>query len=170
MGTVMSLQFGFGGFSNAFLLAPVTRIMGGKTSLVVRNCLIIMASIHLGRGFLYSSTHNMLTTWFPESDLARVYPFIGISLLLSIFQFSLASSISACTSEIVSKSMQGTLVGIHHCLFAFAHMIGPQVGAYIYNTGDISGLCVMSAGVFAVVALVFTRNYKEERKIENRVD
>ena len=170
MGTVMSLQFGFGGFANAFLLAPVTRIMGGKTSLVVRNCLVIMAFIHLGRGFLYSNTHNLLMTWFPESDLARVYPFIGISLFISIFQFSLASSISACTSEIVSKNMQGTLVGIQHCLFAFAHMIGPQVGAYIYSRGDISGLCVASAGVFGIVALVFTRSYKEERKIENRID
>merc|ERR1739844_267856 len=169
MGTVMSLQFGFGGFSNAFLLAPVTRIMGGKPSLVVRNCLIVLASGHLLRGLLYSNSHNVLNNWFSESDISRMYPFIGISLFLAIFQFSLASSISASSSEIVDKTMQGTLVGIQHCLFAFAHMIGPQLGAYIYGVGDISGLCVVGALIFALVTKVFTRNYKEEPKLERRI-
>ena len=170
MGTVMSMQFGFGGFANAFLLAPVTRIMGGRTALVVRNCLIVMALIHVLRGLLYSDKHDILTILFPESELARIYPFIGISLLLAIFQFSLASSISATTSSIVSKTMQGTLVGIQHCLFAFAHMAGPQLGAYLYGIGDISGLCFMGAAVFCTVVLIFTRNYKEEIKSGRRID
>ena len=170
MGTVMSMQFGFGGFSNAFLLAPVTRIMGGKTSLVVRNCLIVMATGHIARGILYSDQHDILKTWFPESELARVYPFIGISLFLAIFQFSLASSISATTSEIVNKSMQGTLVGIQHCLFAFAHMMGPQMGAYMYGLGNISGLCFVSATVFAIVLFVFIKNYDEKSKTRIRND
>ena len=170
MGTVMSMQFGFGGFSNAFLLAPVTRIMGGKTSLVVRNCLIVMATGHIARGLLYSDQHDILKRWFPESELARVYPFIGISLFLAIFQFSLASSISATTSEIVNKSMQGTLVGIQHCLFAFAHMIGPQMGAYMYGLGNISGLCFVSATVFGIVLFVFIKNYDEKSKTRIRND
>ena len=170
MGTVMSLQFGFGGFSNAFLLAPVTRIMGGKPSLVVRNCLIVLAMGHLLRGLLYSNSHNILSSWFPEGEIARMYPFIGISLFLAIFQFSLASSISASSSEIVDKTMQGTLVGIQHCLFAFAHMVGPQLGAYVYGLGDISGLCVAGAVIFGIVTIVFTRNYKEETKLERRID
>ena len=170
MGTVMSMQFGFGGFSNAFLLAPVTRIMGGKTSLVVRNCLIVMAAGHIARGLLYSDQHDILKTLFPESELARVYPFIGLSLFLAIFQFSLASSISATTSEIVNKSMQGTLVGIQHCLFAFAHMMGPQMGAYMYGLGNISGLCFVSATVFGIVLLVFIKNYDEKSKARIRID
>ena len=170
MGTVMSMQFGFGGFSNAFLLAPVTRIMGGKTSLVVRNCLIVMATGHVARGLLYSDQHNILKTWFPESELARVYPFIGLSLFLAIFQFSLASSISATTSEIVNKSMQGTLVGIQHCLFAFAYMMGPQMGAYVYGWGNISGLCFMGATVFGIVLFVFIKNYDEKSKTRIRND
>ena len=170
MGTVMSMQFGFGGFSNAFLLAPVTRIMGGKTSLVVRNCLIVMATGHIARGLLYLDQHGILKTWFPESELARVYPFICISLFLAIFQFSLASSISATTSEIVNKSMQGTLVGIQHCLFAFAHMIGPQMGAYMYGLGNISGLCFVSATVFGIVLFVFIKNYDEKSKTRMRND
>ena len=66
--------------------------------------------------------------------------------------------------------MQGTLVGIQHCLFAFAHMVGPQLGAYVYGLGDISGLCVAGAVIFGIVTIVFTRNYKEETKLERRID
>ena len=162
MGTVMSLQFGFGGFANAFLLAPVTRIMGGSTSLVVSNCIVAMALVHVFRGFLYSDAHDVLKIWFPENELARVYPFIGISMFLAIFQFTLASSISATTSAIVNKTIQGTLVGIQHCLFAFAYMAGPQLGALIYSIGDITGLSFICAATFCLVLFVFTKNYKEE--------
>lgn len=57
MGTVMSINFGFGGFSNAFLLAPVTKFLGGNVTLVVKNCIIcasVQSVLYLLQAVLYS--------------------------------------------------------------------------------------------------------------------
>lgn len=149
MGTVMSIQFAFGGFANGFLLSPITSLMGGSVLKVVRNCILMMAIIYGIQSVLYSEYGASL---LPLSDsVARQYPFIAIAMILSCFRYSLGTSITTNTSNIVSKEMQGTLMGIEHSIFAFSYLIGPQVGIYVYELGGISGLSIACASVFMVV-------------------
>ena len=144
MGTVMSLQFGFGGFANAFLLAPLAQLMGGNVGAVVRNCVLIMCFIYSVQGFLYYTEVNV-----------TLYPYVAMMMMLSIFQYSLGTAITAKTSTIVPKKMQGTLMGLEHSLFAVAYMVGPQVGVAGLAYGGVAGLSALCALIFATVLVVW---------------
>ena len=102
---IMSAQFGFGGFSNAFLLGPVTAFLGGDAKYVVKNCFTLMGIGYLIQFILYSP-------FFGSIMIGKIIPFILIALILSLFQYSLATSITSKTSTIVPKKLQGTLMGI----------------------------------------------------------
>mmetsp|Transcript_19350 Transcript_19350/g.31527 ORF Transcript_19350/g.31527 Transcript_19350/m.31527 type:complete len:355 (-) Transcript_19350:596-1660(-) len=62
MGLVMSLQFGFGGFSNMFLLAPLSKALGGDVSLVVRNSVIVMGVFYLLEAVIFSPFVQVVTS------------------------------------------------------------------------------------------------------------
>lgn len=146
MGMVMSAQFAFGGFANAFLLGPVTKLMGGVVSLVVGRCVIIMGVAYCVQALLYTG----------ETSISHLqYPFIAMIMLLSIFQYSLGTSITTETSSLVLKYMQGTLMGMEHSLFAVAYIAGPQLGVAGLTAGGISGLSAMCASIFGAVYLVW---------------
>jgi len=64
MGTIMAAQFGFGGFANAFLLGPLTALLGGHVSKVVGNCVGIMGMLYVGNALLYSKVRgSSLCLW-----------------------------------------------------------------------------------------------------------
>ena len=150
MGTVMAVQFGFGGFACAFLLSPVTKLMGGHVSKVVSNCVLVMGIIYVLQMTLYSKFMESYEL-IPKDGLGRQRPFIAIAMLLALFQFSLGTSITENTSEIVPKQMQGTLMGMEHAIFALSYLIGPQVGIHTYGMYGITGLSLGCASVFTVV-------------------
>merc|ERR1712216_5225 len=125
-------------------------------SLVVRNCVVIMGVTYLLQGYLYGAAIEMI-----PKDL-RGALFIGISLFLSIFQFSLGTSITAVSSGLVPKPMQGTLMGMEHSLFAGAGIVGPLAGTYIFPGYGISGLGYSVGAVFFFVFLVWMKMYKPE--------
>ena len=150
MGTVMAVQFGFGGFACAFLLSPVTKLMGGHVSKVVRNCVLVMGVIYIMQMVLYSKFMEPYEI-IAKDGLGRQRPFIAIAMLLALFQFSLGTSITENTSEIVPKKMQGTLMGMEHAIFALSYLIGPQVGIHTYGMYGITGLSLGCASIFATV-------------------
>ena len=160
MGTIMGAQFGFGGVANAVLLAPVTRALGGHLSAVVRNCVVVMAFVYIVQALLYSEYTSVL----PENGWGRQVPFLFNMMLLSIFQFSLGTTITAETSNIIPRKMQGTLMGMEHSLFAVAYMIGPNVGVHVLNHGSISGLSLACSCIFFVVLTVWLRFARVEVK------
>lgn len=157
MGLVMSLQFAFGGFANGFLLAPLTQWLGGGKSggvgIVVRNCMGIMGVGYIIQGLLYSNLFNIL----PESGLGRQQPFILINLFLSLFQFSLGTSITAKNNTLIKQDMQGSLMGLEHSLFAVAGFVGPQLGVKLFNVGGIPGLCCVCSSIFFFTLIVWMR-------------
>jgi len=165
MGTVMSFQFAFGGFANAFLLAPITELMGGHVSKVVRNCILVMGLGYVVQAIVYSDAGSAFlfdgaTTTTDGSTM--MYPFIGMIMVLSIFQYSLGTAITAVTSTLVPKNMQGTLMGLEHSFFAIAYMVGPQLGNKGLEVGGVSGLSAACAVFFGGVFLVFSMFYTEE--------
>lgn len=157
MGSVMSAQYAFGGFANAFLLAPLTVILGGNIVTVVRKCVFIMGSVYALQGFLFSPYcpfSEQLGLLSKGSELGGCI-FVGIALLLSTFQFALATGITAGTQALVSKKVLGTLMGLEHSIFAIAGMLGPLLGSYVFNALALQGLSFVVAFLFFVI-FIFT--------------
>jgi MFS family permease len=140
MGLVMSLQTALAGFSNAFLLVPLTAFLGGEITVVIRNCVLIMGSIYALQSSLFHPTTSPLV--IEKGSMFSGYLFVGFALFLSMFQYSLSTGITAGTQALVPKTMVGTLMGVEHSIFAVAGMFGPLVGTYIFNSFDISGLSI----------------------------
>jgi hypothetical protein len=99
MGQVMSGQYLFGGLANAFILAPLTKLLGGEVSLLVRNCVFLMSTSYFAQAYLYGPGLSMI----PEDLRGPIY--IGLALFIAIFQYSLGTSITADTSRLVPKPM-----------------------------------------------------------------
>lgn len=152
LGMFMSAQFGFGGFANTFLLAPVTKLLGGDVTVVVQKCVLCMGGGYAMIAVIYSTAGDAVL----PSGVIRQYPFICITMLLAIFQYCLGTCITANTTSIVPKHFQGTLMGIEHALFAVAYMVGPKAGVAVLQYGGISGLALASAGIFTLVLLIWT--------------
>ena len=128
----MSTQFAFGGFANGVLLGPITAFLGGRLSAVVRNCVLIMAVAYAVQAAIYSEpSMAALAAFAPGGVLTaaqRNAPFVCTTMLLSFFQFSLGTTITAETTAVVPSDMKGTLLGIEHSLFAVARIFGPATG------------------------------------------
>ena len=93
-----------------------------------------------------------------------IYPFIAMSILLSIVQYTLSTAITVGTSGLTPKAMQGTLVGLEHSLFSIAYMVGPQLGVGGLEVGGISGLSAICAVVFGAVLAVWALCYRCQRR------
>lgn len=153
MGTFMSANFMFGGFASGFLLGPLTAFLGGDLKLVIRNSVLAMALLYAAQAAMYSpSSTSFVTTVLPPHA-----PFIVFNALLAVFQFSLASASTACTTSLVEPSMKGTLLGLEHSLFAIARVFGPATGVALLASFGVSGVASACSacffGVFIVLAL-----------------
>lgn len=145
MGTLMSGQFAFGGIANAFLLAPLSALLGGDMEKVVRNCVLVMGTAYMVEAAVLSPNLGLLTAG-SSMHIGTIY--IGISLFLAVFQYSLGTSITAKTQSLVPRSMTGTLMGLEHSIFAFAGMLGPLAGTSIFQAYGVSGLCLVCSLFF----------------------
>mmetsp|Transcript_56477 Transcript_56477/g.93339 ORF Transcript_56477/g.93339 Transcript_56477/m.93339 type:complete len:450 (-) Transcript_56477:261-1610(-) len=152
MGKVMSGNFAFGGLSNGCLLAPLTAALGGDTRVVVRNCVAIMGVVYMLEAALFAPGLALMRS----GSMLSGGTYIGIALFLSLFQFSLSTSITAGTQSMVPKDMLGTLMGIEHSIFAVAGMVGPLVGTYVFRTSGISGLALACSSLFLGILLIWT--------------
>ena len=117
-------------------------MMGGDVTRVVRNCVMIMACGYLLQSAVYSEQGSIAlfgssTDSTDSNEQVLMYPFIGMIMILSIFQYSLGTAITAATSSLVPRNMQGTLMGLEHSLFAVAYMVGPRLGVAGLAWGDV---------------------------------
>ena len=131
--------------------------MGGDVTRVVRNCVMIMACGYLLQSAVYSEQGSIAlfgggssTDSTDSSEQVLMYPFIGMIMILSIFQYSLGTAITAATSSLVPRNMQGTLMGLEHSLFAVAYMVGPRLGVAGLAWGDVRYVTI---GLFVVLCV-----------------
>ena len=101
VGSVISAQFAFGAFSNAFLLTPVTKLLGGDIQKVIKNNIMIMGMFYLVESVLFSKQLSLI----PDDGPIRQYIFISLALFLAIFQYSLLTSITTMTTKMVPGNM-----------------------------------------------------------------
>jgi hypothetical protein len=175
LGLFMSAQFAFGGFSNGVLLGPITAFLGGKLSSVVRNCVAVMALAYAVQAAVYSEPSlSALAMLAPGGELSasqRNAPFVCTTMLLSLFQFSLGTTITAETTAVVPSHMKGTLLGIEHSQFAVARIFGPATGVAILGWGGISALSAACSSVFMLVlAFLLATQGSTCSKVGGKVD
>ena len=152
LGFFMSAQFAFGAVANAVLLGPITRLLGGAPRVVVRNCIVAMA---LGYGL--QAAVNAKVTAFAHLVPPMVHrcSFVGIALVLAIFQYSLATSITAENTQLVPENMKGTLIGMEHCIFSAARVVTPAIGVSILNGHGMGGLYASCASIFVATYILW---------------
>ncbi|CAE7552160.1 tetA [Symbiodinium sp. CCMP2456] len=156
LGLFLSAQFACGAVANAVLLGPASRLLGGRPSAVVRNC---VAALAVGYG-LQAAALNVGGLMQLTPSLRRS-TFIGIALSLALFQYSLATSITAESTELVPKAMKGTLLGMEHCLFSAARAFSPAIGIGMlddYGTWGLYGSC---SSILLATYLLWITTYEQ---------
>jgi len=141
MGFLMSGQFLFGGFVSAL---PLTRALGGTTDAVIRKCIIAMTSLHMLEALIFSPFVGALEM---SSTLTGIV-FVAFALTLALFQYPLATNVTATAQRLAGKEMVGTETGIEHSIFAVAGMLGPLGGTAIFQAYGLSGICLACAACF----------------------
>ena len=152
LGFVMSAQFAFGAIANAVLLGPVTKLLGGSPRVVVRNCIIAMAI-----GYGLQSVLNADVTGISHllHPMVHKCSYIAIALILAIFQYSLATSITAENTQLVPEDMKGTLIGMEHCIFSAARVVTPAIGINLLNNQGMGGLYASCSCVFVATCVLW---------------
>ena len=154
MGAVMSAQMAFGGFSNAFLLGPLTKLLGGEIISVVKRCVLIMGCVYGVQSALFQAS----TPFMVIDKEYTGYIYFCFVLFLAMFQYSLSTSITAGTQALVPKAMIGNLMGIEHSFFAIAGFIGPLIGTYIFISYGISGLSLVCSAIYFIILFTWYRS------------
>jgi len=81
--------------------------------------------------------------------------FLFVTILLSVFQYVLGTTITGVSTSRVDASSKGTLLGLEHCLFAAARVFAPTMGISILNAGGVSHVCGVCAVIFLAVTAVW---------------
>merc|ERR1711924_1853 len=76
------------------------------------------------------------------------FSFIGVAMFLAIFQYSMGTSITAESTQLVPEDMKGTLIGIEHCIFSGARIFTPAIGIAILTNAGVSGLYASVGAIF----------------------
>ncbi|CAE7037187.1 tetA [Symbiodinium sp. CCMP2592] len=156
LGLFLSAQFACGAVANAVLLGPASRLLGGPPSAVVRNCI---AALAVGYG-LQAAALN-------AGGLAQLTPslrrsaFTGIALSLALFQYSLSTSITAESTELVPKAMKGTLLGMEHCLFSAARAFSPAIGIGMLEDYGTLGLYGSCSSILLATYILWITTYEQ---------
>jgi hypothetical protein len=79
-----------------------------------------------------------------------MYSFLFTSVALTVFQYVLATSLTAETTGRVADHHKGTVLGVEHSLFAASRIASPRIGVFLLSTyGTYLSACVCSI-IYAV--------------------
>merc|ERR1711982_207251 len=112
---------------------------------VVRNCVGIMAIGYFMQAALRSEVVGLVSVLETKS---LTFAFIGIAMVLAIFQYSLGTCITAESTQLVPEDMKGTLIGIEHSIFSAAYIITPSLGITIMSSAGVSALYACVGSIF----------------------
>merc|ERR1711904_152591 len=84
------------------------------------------------------------------------YTFIGVAMILSVFQYSLGTSITAESTQLVDEKMRGTQIGLEHCIFSGARIFTPSIGMTLLASGGVSALYLACSGIFFATLVMWS--------------
>jgi predicted MFS family arabinose efflux permease len=150
LGFAMSFLSACNAIVNGILLEPIVKGIGkGNLMVVISTCLIAMTILFAVQGSL------ALPYFLPFLSSYGLYTFLASSVLLSIFQYVLATTITSESTARVNADAKGTLLGLEHSLFSAARIVTPQIGISLLQQGGIAYVAYACAGVYAAVTGVW---------------
>jgi len=158
VGFFMSARF-FGTAIVGTLLGYMTRVFGSASNLI-RGCLVGMAGGYAMQAMLFSNDALLLS---PNGR----FLYIGIAFGLALFQFPLATTITARSTSLVPPHVKGTLVGMEHSLFAAAGMVGPAIGVGLMKGIGIAGLGGIGSFVYVLLILAWQGRFASAIELED---
>jgi hypothetical protein len=152
LGFSMSSMSACNAVVNGLFLAPIVRMVGGELKTVITYCILAMAALFALQAVV--STPAALA--FSPALSGGMYEYLGLSFLLSIFQYVLSTTITGESTARVGPDGKGTLLGLEHSLFSLARVGAPQAGVMLLKTGGVSAVSAACAFVFTAVYGLWT--------------
>jgi MFS family permease len=169
LGLVMSSIF-FGTAVVSMFLGQISKLLGSDYRLM-KVCILGLAVGNAAQSILFHPTFALLLQISPLGNIAvksdpfvanqffdlpiLKYGFISLSLMLALFQFPLATTITSLSTSLVNSSVRGTLVGIEHSLFALAGICGPSLAPMVMKRFDVSGVGLLATATFLTNFILF---------------
>lgn len=147
IGYSMSISSGFNAVCNGLLLGPLLSYMGSELSIVIVTCLQFMTVLSIAQGLV------AIPTMMDNFATVSLCLYLLASYVLTVFQYLMATSITAESTSKVDQNEKGTLLGMEHSLFAAARIVTPQIGVSILHAYGASGVSLTSGLVFAFIYL-----------------
>lgn len=149
-GFSMSVMSAFNALVNGVLLSPITNYFQHNFLNLIKYCNLWMF-IFYGVQYAFAAS----TFGEPFDFLNGYYPFIGTCIVLSMFQYVLATVITSESTTRVDVNSKGTLIGLEHSLFALARIWTPQIGLAVLTWGGVPGVSGVCGSVFLGTYLVW---------------
>mmetsp|Transcript_13265 Transcript_13265/g.13329 ORF Transcript_13265/g.13329 Transcript_13265/m.13329 type:complete len:197 (+) Transcript_13265:225-815(+) len=149
VGTSMSILSIANAISTIFLVPPLLLYTKGRLMTIVTMCLIGMSTFF----FTTSMIETPFLTLLLPLPFHRYFIFMSISVILSIMQYILATTLTGESTTRVGIHSKGMLLGLEHSLFAAARIGSPQVGVYLLQYGGLTAVGGGCGVVFASVTL-----------------
>ena len=142
-GLSMSVMSAFNAFVNSFLLSPISQYFNENLMDLIKSCSFWMF-VFYGVQFFFAGT-----TFSPPLELLNgYYPFITTCIVLSMYQYILATVITSESTTRVQQESKGTLIGLEHSLFALARIFTPQIGLTVLTWGGVAGISGVCGSIF----------------------
>ena len=155
LGDSMSIVSMFNAFFNGIFLGPILKKLNWELSTIICACVFLCFVFSALQAFF---TYPLVSSSFSFSS--GLHEYMGLSFLSTIFQYILASSITAESTARVHPSDKGTLLGMEHAVFAVARIPAPAAGIYLLQLqggvkgGGIAVVSFVCAGIFFFVFFV----------------
>mmetsp|Transcript_11695 Transcript_11695/g.16072 ORF Transcript_11695/g.16072 Transcript_11695/m.16072 type:complete len:409 (+) Transcript_11695:18-1244(+) len=145
MGFTMSIMSAFNAIVNAFFLGPIVGMANGDLNLLIGLCILIMTILSILQSF------SALPIYTTLSFANGLYEFLGITFTLSMCQYVLSTTLTGESTARVGPRSKGTLLGMEHSIFAAVRVFSPKIGVLLLQSGGVSAVAGVCAGVFAAV-------------------
>lgn len=148
LGIFMSASF-FGSACVGLRLGAITSYLGGNRQTIIK-CLSMMACGYAAMAAAFEPLVAGVGRLTPHNG---VWLYASLSLALALFQFPLATTITALTTGAVPANLKGMQVGIEHTTFAFASLLGPSIGVAVLETFGLAGCALASSTAYGLLFL-----------------
>ena len=145
-GTEAGLFLGFLTYSSAFS-APITGALGDRYG--KRNMLLVAAMALTGFSILYAVA--------PSYQIV-----LGLVLVHGVFWSCLLSSSSAYMTDIIPKSRRAEGLGYSGFASILAVAVAPWIGLWVFDHGGWTWLCLESAALNLIMAVIAWRLPKDQ--------
>ena len=143
LGAFMSATF----LCNALVglqLGRITTWLGGEG----RTCLRCLGAMAVGYAMMALAFERLLVGVGRLTPNGGVWVFMSLTLLLSLFQFPLATTLTSTSTSLVPSHLKGSLVGVEHATFALAGLLGPSAGVALLESGGLAAVAAAASAAY----------------------